>query len=81
MLHIRLHKLFQCPTHFPCYNLETVSICAYQWGGGGREGVCLYLAKGEGVNAKREGLQILDPQRLASLFGNFGISVRIHTQT
>ena len=58
-------------------------------GGGGREGrrgllIIIILAEGGGVaNAKRDGLQILDLQRLASLdlLGNLGILVRIHTQT
>ena len=39
------------------------------------------FCRGRGTNAKREGLQILDLQRLVSLLGNLGISVRIHTQT
>ena len=68
---------------------QTLSICAYQWAGGGREGrrgllIIIILAEGGGgggVNAKRDGLQILDLQRLASLLGNLGILVRIHTQT
>ena len=51
-------------------------------GGGGEGGGLLIFGRGEGgVNANREVLQILDPQRLASLLGNLGISVRIHTQT
>jgi len=49
---------------------------------GGRGSVDIWQrGGGGGVNAKREGFQILDPQRLASLYGNLGISVRIHTQT
>ena len=61
-----------------------MSICAYQLSvgeGGGRGSVDIWQRGGGGVNANREVLQILDPQRLASLLGNLGISVRIHTQT
>ena len=37
-------------------------ICAYQWGGGGvgRGSADIWQREGGGVNAKREGLQILE---------------------
>ena len=46
----------------------------------GREGGGLLISgRGRvGDNKKRVGLQILDPQRLASLLGNLGISVRMY---
>lgn len=46
---------------------------------GGEGGGLLIFGRGRGGdNKKRVGLQILDPQRLASLLGNLGISVRMY---
>ena len=47
---------------------------------GGEGGGLLISGRGRGGgdNKKRVGLQILDPQRLASLLGNLGISVRMY---
>lgn len=49
--------------------------------GGGEGGGLLIFGRGSGGGGlikKRVGLQILDPQRLASLLGNLGIPVRIY---
>ena len=40
--------------------------------------VDIWQRGGGGLIKKRVGLQILDPQRLASLLGNLGISVRMY---
>lgn len=76
MLHIRLHNSnVQHILHVTIWRLcqfvlisegERGSVDIWQREGGG------------GLIKKRVGLQILDPQRLASLLGNLGIRVRIY---
>ena len=82
MLHIRLHNSnVQHIFHVTIWRLCQFVLISYQWGGGEGGGLLIFGRGEGGVNANREVLQILDPQRLASLLGNLGISVRIHTQT
>ena len=56
---------------------DCVNLCLSVKGGGGRGSVDIWQREG-GLIKKRVGLQILDPQRLASLLGNLGIPVRIY---
>ena len=59
---------------------DCVNLClSVKGGGGGRGSVDIWQREGGGgLIKKRVGLQILDPQRLASLLGNLGISVRMY---
>ena len=78
MLHIRLHNSnVQHILHVTIWRLCQFVLISE----GGKGGGLLIFGRGRGgggVNKKRVGLQILDPQRLASLLGNLGISVRIY---
>ena len=79
MLHIRLHNsnvqhILHVTQFGDCVNL-CLSVKREEGGG------LLIFGRGRGGGGlikKRVGLQILDPQRLASLLGNLGITVRIY---
>ena len=77
MLHIRLHNSnVQHILHVTIWRLCQFVLISE--GGGGRGSVDIWQREGGGLIKKRVGLQILDPQRLASLLGKLGIPVRIY---